>query len=1104
MRQFNVLWVIGTILFALSALPVKAQLPIQEVQQLLDDKDPQQGRAPGQAALNRYAPKGSISLYDASLPDEVEPNGTSLTATPIALSGGRGLVQANILPVADVDFYSFQGTAGDKVFAATMTAFAGSTNSVMEIRDTNGTTVLEADDDDGSFSTTSSSLAGTTLPSTGTFFIRVAHSSATSDMKPYRLFVQLRAGTPVAETETNDVTAQPLPASGFVSGAISSTTDASDRFAFTANAGDTVFLSLDADPARTLAATWNPRLGLGGVGGFVLLVNDTNATGPNSEALMYTVNETGSYFAYVDPATLGTGGPTFTYRLNVTVIPRANVSATCQTFTNLTSTPLADLGLTTSTISVPMMGRIADVNLILNATHALMADLDVGLAGPTGAFVGAFNDVGSTVANTAGLTAMSLQIDDEAAVPVNSFTVMNGGRYTPENFARMDFFDGAPANGTWTLNINDDTTGNTGTLNSWGLEICTAPPPPVCAAGDSPVTVFTTDFESGVAGFTSSGTLNEWERGTPTLAPINSCNSGSNCFKTDLDGTYDALSNQLLRSPAIDLTNPDLRGPVTVEWAQKYQLENAVFDSYAVSIQQVGAPATARTLFGWAGPTMTFFAGSPVQTLNQVSGWGLYRADISTLRGQSAEMLFSLAADDSGQFAGIGIDDVRVTACQRIPGADVSITKTDSPDPVIAGNQVTYSISASNAGPDAANGLQVIDSLPLETTFVSSTASTGSTCTTPAVGSTGTVTCTWAGSTAVGTPRTVTIVARVLPTIAGSTSISNTANAVNLVADPNPNNNGSTATTAVLSQADLAITKTDGRTSANINSAGTYTIVASNATGPSQVAAVVTDTFPVNFQTPTFTVAAAGGATCGANGAGNLSQAITLPVGGTCTFTVNGIYRLPIGTITNTATIAAVAPSTDPTPANNTATDTTQIVSPATLSGTKTVTAAQNPPAGEQRLVYTIVIRNTGPATQLDNPGDEFVDVLPASWRMLSFSASNGVATYDGDAATRTLRWNGQLELNQTVTISIDGTVRRNGSSTLVSNQGTINFDADGNGSNEAVTRTDDPAVGGSQDPTVFEVLSALPIPVNSPWALALLLLTVGGIAGFAMRRKGQ
>ena len=44
---------------------------------------------------------------------------------------------------------------------------------------------------------------------------------------------------------------------------------------------------------------------------------------------------------------------------------------------------------------------------------------------------------------------------------------------------------------------------------------------------------------------------------------------------------------------------------------------------------------------------------------------------------------------------------------------------------------------------------------------------------------------------------------------------------------------------------------------------------------------------------------------------------------------------------------------------------------------------------------------------------------------------------------------------------------------TLISNQGAVTYDADGNGTNEANGVTDDPAVGGAADPTSFAVRGA-------------------------------
>lgn len=43
---------------------------------------------------------------------------------------------------------------------------------------------------------------------------------------------------------------------------------------------------------------------------------------------------------------------------------------------------------------------------------------------------------------------------------------------------------------------------------------------------------------------------------------------------------------------------------------------------------------------------------------------------------------------------------------------DLGITKSNSPDPVIAGNMLTYTIVVTNSGPDTAVNVQVVDTLP--------------------------------------------------------------------------------------------------------------------------------------------------------------------------------------------------------------------------------------------------------------------------------------------------------------------------------------------------------------------------------------------------------
>src|SRR5262249_21574938 len=63
--------------------------------------------------------------------------------------------------------------------------------------------------------------------------------------------------------------------------------------------------------------------------------------------------------------------------------------------------------------------------------------------------------------------------------------------------------------------------------------------------------------------------------------------------------------------------------------------------------------------------------------------------------------------------------------------ADLAVTKADTPDPVTAGNNLTYTISVTNNGPSDSQGVSVTDAIPANTTFVSFTAPAGFTITVP-------------------------------------------------------------------------------------------------------------------------------------------------------------------------------------------------------------------------------------------------------------------------------------------------------------------------------------------------------------------------------------
>ena len=119
---------------------------------------------------------------------------------------------------------------------------------------------------------------------------------------------------------------------------------------------------------------------------------------------------------------------------------------------------------------------------------------------------------------------------------------------------------------------------------------------------------------------------------------------------------------------------------------------------------------------------------------------------------------------------------------------DLSITKTDSPDPVFVDHELTYSITVKNDGPDAAAGVQVTDPLPGGVEFVSANADQGS------CSGTSTVTCDL-GAIAFNGNAHITIVVK--PTSL-TDDLSNTASVSSTSSDANPSNDSATSHTQVI------------------------------------------------------------------------------------------------------------------------------------------------------------------------------------------------------------------------------------------------------------------------------------------------------------------
>ena len=346
--------------------------------------------------------------------------------------------------------------------------------------------------------------------------------------------------------------------------------------------------------------------------------------------------------------------------------------------------------------------------------------------------------------------------------------------------------------------------------------------------------------------------------------------------------------------------------------------------------------------------------------------------------------------------------------------ADVAITKTASPEPVTAGNQITYTLTVRNNGPSAATGVQVLDTLPAGVTFVSSNPSTGS-----CAFASPTLTCDL-GTVANGVTATVPVVVRVPPG-SDATSLTNVARVTSTVSDPDPANNTASATSTVVRQADVALTKSAAPASPVPGTDVTYTLVATN-NGASRAADVtVTDTLPSAL---TVRSATSDRGTCTITGSQVACAAGGLDPGQSATVTVVATVPSNAGTapLTNDARVTSGTP--DPTPGNNAATATVTPAAPrADLSVTKQ--PVTTPIVAGRPVQYLVTVTNNGPS---DAANVTLADPVPASLSGITATSGAGTCTVTGQDVSCDL---GGLASGQSVQVRIGGQLAAGATGTL-------------------------------------------------------------------------
>ena len=400
------------------------------------------------------------------------------------------------------------------------------------------------------------------------------------------------------------------------------------------------------------------------------------------------------------------------------------------------------------------------------------------------------------------------------------------------------------------------------------------------------------------------------------------------------------------------------------------------------------------------------WGSSPGSHPNLIDAGNVTSYTVPGLTTGSTYYFVVLAYDQAGNFSG------NSSEVSGVAGAAPTLTLAigESPDPVQAGGDVTYTLSYANTGTAGATSVVVTDTVPANTTFVSANAG--------GVRSGSTVT--WSiGSVAAGGSGSVQMVARVTSPLANGTTITNGGGSIDS-AQTNPVSAAATTTT-VQSAPVLTISKTDGPDPVAAGGNITYMLSWSNTGNMNASGVVVTDTLPANT---TFVSATAGGTRSGSVVTWNVGT-LNAGASGSAQLVAKVASPLPNGTTISNATYAIDCAET--APVSGGAVSTTVTSAPALAIS---LTDAPDPVLAGANLTYTLTWSNNG---NMDATSLVITDAVPANTTFVSATGggteSGGIVTWTAPALAVAASGSAQLVVRVTTPLP-NGTVLSNSGST--------------------------------------------------------------------------
>ncbi|MEO8673012.1 MAG: IPTL-CTERM sorting domain-containing protein [Tahibacter sp.] len=545
------------------------------------------------------------------------------------------------------------------------------------------------------------------------------------------------------------------------------------------------------------------------------------------------------------------------------------------------------------------------------------------------------NDSASSSATVANSVDLAVSKSGPASVVAGqsvNYTIIlsNNG---PDAAVGANFVDFFPA-GTTFVSLNQTSGAALACSNDATTATCTTVAP--LAAGASVTTTLVLQVPAATPNGTSLTNSVDAQSSTPESTPSNNSANSTAIVDASADLSITktgptAVSAGSTISYAIDVSN---NGPVA---ASALNLIDALPASTTfVSLAQNSGPAFACSTpavgtngaIGCTAPALANGATASFTLTALVPAAVPGGTSLSNSASVSASTPDPVPANNSA------------TAVAIVANApDLALSKS-GPSTVTAGQTASYVITLSNSGSTPATTVQLSDTLPGATTFVSLTQGSGPTfnCVTPAVGATGTVTCSIAALNN-GDSVTFSLVVSVPTSLANGSTLTNSATATTTGSDVNNVNNLDSTTALVGNSADLVASKS-GPPLAALGTTLTYSLgIVNNGTSPASAVQLI-DSLPASTQFVSLVQNSGPIFSCttpavGATGAVTCSIASLAP-GASASFSLRiGTAGLPQGTLANTATASSTTADADP--GNNSATASVDLIPAPLTTGVPTL-----------------------------------------------------------------------------------------------------------------------------------------------------------------------